>query len=224
MALERDRTGKETKVGRGDAQGKSPVTYEAQLDGDPTWAVMEGSRHFEEQSAVFAALHRIVRRLDELEIPYAVAGGMALFQSGYRRFTEDVNILVTPEGMAQIFERLDGLGYTRPQGTEKCLRDSESGVKIEFLTTGGFPGDGKPKPISFPNPADVGLEGAGIRYLNLPSLVELKLASGMSGAGRLKDLADVQELIKLLKLDADFSEQLNSYVRPRFLELWEQSR
>jgi hypothetical protein len=31
---------------------------------------------------------------------------------------------------------------------------------------------------------------------NLPTLIELKLASGMTNAGRLKDLADVQELIK----------------------------
>ncbi len=33
----------------------------------------------------------------------------------------------------------------------------------------------------------------GVKILNLPKLVELKLASGMSGAARLKDLADVQD-------------------------------
>lgn len=51
-------------------------------------------------------------------------------------------------------------------------------------------------------------------------MIELKLASGMTNAARLKDLADVQELIKVLKLPADFSGQLNAYVRDRYMELW----
>jgi hypothetical protein len=54
--------------------------------------------------------------------------------------------------------------------------------------------------------------------------VELKLASGMTNAGRLKDLADVMELIKVLNLPADFSEQLHPYVRPKFQELWSEAR
>ena len=36
---------------------------------------------------------------------------------------------------------------------------------------------------------------------------------------RLKDLADVQELIKLRQLDADFANQLDPFVRPKFIEL-----
>jgi hypothetical protein len=55
----------------------------------------------------------------------------------------------------------------------------------------------------------------------LPTLIELKLASGMTNPGRLKDLADVQELIRVLKLPADFSDQLNPFVRGRYSELWE---
>lgn len=56
--------------------------------------------------------------------------------------------------------------------------------------------------------------------MSLPVLVELKLASGMSNPGRLKDLADVQELIRALKLPADFDTKLNPYVQPKFAELW----
>src|SRR4051812_17946457 len=74
-------------------------TYEQKLAGDPRWALSEGSRHFEEESAVFAALHKIARRLDDLKIPYVVVGGMALFRHGLRRFTEDVDILVTKEDL-----------------------------------------------------------------------------------------------------------------------------
>jgi hypothetical protein len=75
------------------------ITYEQRLNQDRRWALLEGSRHFEKSSAVFKALEKIVRRLEELGIPYAVAGGMALFLHGYRRFTEDVVILVSKEGI-----------------------------------------------------------------------------------------------------------------------------
>jgi hypothetical protein len=45
----------------------------------------------------------------------------------------------------------------------------------------------------------------------------------MTGSGRLKDLSDVLELIKLINLPADFAEQLNPYVREKYAELWHQS-
>jgi hypothetical protein len=46
----------------------------------------------------------------------------------------------------------------------------------------------------------------------------LKLASGVSAADRLKDLADVQELIKIRKLDSDFALKLDPYVRAKYLD------
>ena len=199
----------------------SPVaTYEEQLDRDARWALSEGSRHFEEDSAVFKALHGIASRLKALGIPYAVVGGMALFRHGLRRFTEDVDILVSKSDLAVIHEKLDGLGYLPPFPNSKHLRDTQLGVKIEFLTTGDYPGDGKPKPVAFPDPQKVSFEADGISYLNLPTLVELKLASGMTNAGRLKDLADVLELIKVLRLPIEFGDQLDPYVQDRFRQLW----
>jgi hypothetical protein len=197
--------------------------YEELLNRDPRWALSEGSRHFEEDSAVFKALHRITQRLKSLEIPYAVVGGMALFRHGLRRFTEDVDILVTRGDLKKIHEKLNGLGYLPPFTNSKNLRDTQLGVKIEFLTTGDS-GDGKKKPVSFPDPSAVSFEADGISYINLPTLVELKLASGMTNAGRLKDLSDVLELIKVLDLPADFSDQLAPFVRGKFEELWKEAR
>ena len=40
-----------------------------------------------------------------------------------------------------------------------------------------------------------------------------------SAPHRLKDLADVQELIKIKKLDAHFANKLDPYVRAKYLEL-----
>src|SRR5262249_793301 len=148
-----------------------------------------GSMHFEKESKVYATLIKVTKRLDALGIPYALVGGMALFLHGYRRFTEDVDILVTKESLALIHEKLEG-SYLPPFEGSKHLRDTDNGVKIEFLVTGGYPGDGKEKPVSFPDPTTVFTVIDDIKVLNLPTLVQLKLASG-TAPGRIKDLGDV---------------------------------
>jgi hypothetical protein len=200
--------------------GERIDNYEVRLSNDARWALNEGGRHFSEKSDVFVALHRIAQRLSDLGIPYAVIGGMALFRHGFRRFTEDVDILVTKEDLKKIHSSLEGLGYLRPHKNSKHLRDTELGVRIEFLTTGDYPGDGKVKAVEFPRPETVSDVIDGIRYVNLVTLIELKLASGMTGADRLKDLADVQELIKLLNLPMELATRLNPYVQEKYRELW----
>ena len=196
------------------------TAYEDLLGRDLPWALREGSMHFEERSAVHRTLHRVVRQLGELEVPYAVAGAMALFFHGYRRFTEDVDLLVTPQGLQRIHRQLEGLGYVSLFSGSRGLRDAETGVRIEFLVSGDFPGDGKPKPVAFPHPDDASVDKEGIRWLSLPRLVELKIASGMTSPGRLKDLADVQELMRALALPADFAAQLHPFVQEKYRELW----
>jgi len=57
--------------------------------------------------------------------------------------------------------------------------------------------------------------------VTLEKLIELKLASGMTAPHRLRDLADVQELIKIRRLPADFAERLDPYVRDKYIELWD---
>ncbi|MCY3019238.1 MAG: hypothetical protein NTW87_09460 [Planctomycetota bacterium] len=176
--------------------------------------------HFEEKSAVQKSLHRIALRLDELGVPYAIAGGMAMFLHGYRRFTEDVDILVAPDGLKTLHARLEGLGYVPPFAGSKNLRDTETGVRIEFLVTGGYPGDGKPKPVAFPDPAEANTRIKDMSCLRLEKLVELKLASGMTNVLRAKDIGDVIALIEQLRLGEDFAARLHPYVREKYLELW----
>jgi hypothetical protein len=194
--------------------------YEEFLDNQTDRALLEGSMHFEEKSAVYQALHAIAARLDELRLPYAVAGGMALFAHGFRRFTEDVDVLVARESLSLIHQELEGRGYVPLFRGSRGLRDAVHGVRVEFLVSGDFPGDGKPKPVAFPDPLAVQFLRDGIPYVNLPTLINLKLASGMTNPGRLRDLADVQELIRHLSLPAAFAFQLNPYVREKFEELW----
>jgi hypothetical protein len=198
------------------------LPYEQRLRRDRDWSMDEGDRHFQHESLVFKTLRKIALRLDSIQVPYAVAGGMALEAHGFRRLTVDVDILVSREGLKTLHEKLEGLGYIPPFAGSKNLRDTEHGVRIEFLIAGEFPGDGKPKAVAFPEPEVAGVLINGVRFLSLPSLVELKLASGMTGGlHRLKDFADVIALIETLGLSAEFADQLNPYVRDKYLELWQ---
>ena len=65
------------------------------------------------------------------------------------------------------------------------------------------------------------VRGQKVALLPLPLLVELKLASGISAPHRLKDLADVIELVRALSLPRDFAASLDASVRPKFEELWD---
>lgn len=180
----------------------------------------EGLRFFAGKGMVNNALTEIVNKLNEHGIDYAVIGAVALNQYGYRRFTEDIDLLLTPAGLERFRQELIGLGY-RPafEGAGKQFRSTSQNVRVEIVTSGEFPGDGRPKPVKFPDPSEASAEIEGIKIITLEKLVELKLASGMTALHRLRDLADVQELIKARKLEADFSSRLDPSVREKFLEL-----
>lgn len=54
----------------------------------------------------------------------------------------------------------------------------------------------------------------------LPGLVERKLASGMSAPHRIKDLADVLELVRACRLPLELAEKLDPSVSDKYRELW----
>ena len=112
----------------------------------------------------------------------------------------------------------------RSPGAEKTFRDADTGVRIEVITTGEYPGDGLPKAVRFPHPRDASVEISGVRVITLERLIELKLASGMTAAHRLRDLADVQDLIRALHLSTDFAERLDESVRPLYQKRWSQAQ
>jgi hypothetical protein len=196
------------------------LTYEDRLNRDTVWALEEGGMYFDRRSAVHETLTRLAKNLDDLNVDYAIAGAMAMFLHGFRRFTEDVDVIVTRQALDVIHEALDGRGYVRPFEKSKNLRDTHNGVKIDFIISGQYPGDGKPGPVAFPIPKEASVIIAGVRIVCLPKLVELKLASGQA-SHRLKDLGDVQELIQHLKLPKEFAHQLDPSLREAFQQRWD---
>jgi hypothetical protein len=145
---------------------------------------------------------------------------MAMFFHGYERFTEQIDILVTPEGLEELHGKLNGMGYVEGSPNSESWRDAEYGVRINFLVAGDYPGDRKPKPVMNPNPREAGRQFAGIRCLALPRLLELLIASGMTSPRRLSDLGDAQQLIEKLHLTEDLIPQLHPFVRDKYRELW----
>lgn len=187
----------------------------------------EASAYFAGAGALHSTLRRLAERLNAEGIAYALLGGFALAEHGYPRLTEDIDVLLTPAGLESFRERLLGRGY-RPafSGARKSFRDAESGVRIEIVTAGEYPGDGRRKPVSFPDPTDpdVTTEIDGIRVIQLDRLIELKLASGMSAPHRLRDLADVQDLILRLDLPKSLGARLDASVRAAYEDLWEKAQ
>ena len=180
----------------------------------------EGRRYFMGEGKLNQSLARLASDLRDHEIEYVVIDAVALLAHGYPRFTEDIDLVMTAEGLEKFHDELVGLGYAPAfPGARKRLRSTTDNVSIEVMISGEYPGDGKPKPVSMPIPSTASEEIDGTKLVTLEKLIELKLASGISASDRLKDLADVQELIKIKKLDEGFAEKLDPYVRPKFLEL-----
>lgn len=167
------------------------------------------------------ALERLARVLDEKGIPYAIIGALALNEWGYRRVTVDVDVLLAAEGLRSLKAEVLGRGYVEKFPGSRGLRDTEAGVDIDVLLAGEYPGDGKPKPVAFPDPAEAAVRGRRVALLPLSKLIELKLASGISAPHRLKDLADVLELIRALSLARGVADSLDPSVRVKYEELWQ---
>src|SRR5919198_6296156 len=79
---------------------------------DRFWVGVESSeRFFMGEAEVQKALRKLVQILDEDRIPYAIIGAMALNEFGYRRVTVDVDVLLTPDGLAAFKKNYLGRGY-----------------------------------------------------------------------------------------------------------------
>jgi hypothetical protein len=187
----------------------------------PGAVLEEADAYLTGRSRLQDAVRALVRILDEEGIPYAIAGAIALGAHGRLRLTEDVDVVLRRDDLARFKRSWLGRGYTEPTPGLKAVRDTARNVRIDFMLTGDYPGDGAPKPIAFPDPTTRTTESDGFRVLDLDALIELKLASGMTAPQRGQDLVDVMELIRARALPLDHAERLHPWVREKFRELWQ---
>ena len=148
-------------------------------------------------------LERVDRIFRDARITFAIAGGFAVIEHGYERFTKDVDLLVLASDLARAMEVLRAAGFTgnrTPIGAR--MRDGRTGVQVDLLGT-AFEGDERA----------VARAGRGRRRLGVipvEHLVLMKLE-----AGRIQDDADV---VQLLKAGAS-SAKVARYLRQTWPEL-----
>ena len=184
-------------------------------------AAKQADEFFMGTSPIHQAMARLASTLGQMDIPFAIAGAMAANAHGYHRTTADVNILIAPQDLERFKQEHLGRGWVDKFEGSKNFRDAVCNVNIDALLVGNYPGDGKPKPICFPPPRNVAEVGEdGIPYVSLNTLLELKLASGMTAPHRLQDLADITKLIRANALPIEHANQLNPFVADKFRELW----
>jgi hypothetical protein len=179
----------------------------------------EIDRFFQGTDPVHQTMRRVVKRLEKADIPHAIMGGMAVNAHRYRRTTDDVDLLLTSEGLTQFRRLFVPKSYEQQSGHKRRFVDRANGVRLDVRVTGMFPGSGKPGPIAFPDPAQVSETINNIRVVDLATLVQLKLA-----AQRFRDLGDVVGLIRFNDLDEPFADRLHPSVRGAYIKCLEEKR
>jgi len=174
---------------------------------------------FQKNDPVHQSLRRTANRLERAGIPYAVMGAMAVNLHGARRTTDDVDILLTPEGLERFRHEVLPKFYKPVEGRPRRFLERKSGVLLDCLVTGLYPGKGTPGPFAFPDPATNSQEIEKIRVITLPQLIQLKLA-----ARRYYDFGDVVFLIKVHNLDESYLPRLHPSVHQDFIECLEEKR
>lgn len=151
---------------------------------------------------------RVVQSLDRVLMACGcesvVGGGWAVWRHGYvGRVTQDIDVVIPDDKLAEFMQVASVSGFdviNVPEGNWPKLTHRDTGIDVDILPEGGRPGTAaRPAPTTISHPRTMGSEPGRLKYIGLPALVELKLA-----AGRLRDEADVVELIK------ENSDQLDS--------------
>jgi hypothetical protein len=179
----------------------------------------EISMFFAGKDEVHKSLRRLVTRLERAGIAYAVMGGMAVNAHGQRRTTQDVDVLVTPQGLEEFRRRYVSKNYLQQPNRSRRFVDRLNDVGIDFLLTGHHSGRGGPAPFAFPNPEEASEVIEKVRVVTLVQLIQLKLA-----ARRHYDFGDVCALIRVHNLDESFADRLHPGVRQDYIECLEEKR
>ncbi len=181
-------------------------------------------------TAIDRTIDTLALDLERLDIAYAIVGGNALKVHGFKRLTTDVDVLLSKGGKEFFSRELVGRGYSpRFTSAKTKFKNTVYSINIDLLESGEYPGDGKPKEVSFPDPKKhsfdvISPSGVKVKYLKLSSIIELKLASYLSlPNGRERDKLDVIELVKVACLDDKFSMKLHHCVRNIYIECFQRA-
>jgi hypothetical protein len=169
---------------------------------------------------------RVVRALDQVlkacNCEAVVAGGWAVWRHGYvGRITQDIDIALSQASLDDFLQTASVSGFDRilmPKGRWPKLSHRETEIEVDILPEGGRPGTAsRPAPTTIPHPESMGAVRGALRYIRLIPLIELKMA-----AGRLRDEADVIELIRENPGSVDEMRQHLLAIHPRYAARFEE--
>lgn len=160
---------------------------------------LSGESIAEELNALLDALDQEFQTHD---ISYCFIGGFAVREYGFVRMTVDIDVLV---------KKSDEPKLQKVFGIHDITRFKFRGTPIDVLFSGERIGK---RGVNFPEPAAVLERREHGNFVTLKNLLVLKLDSGLMGK-RLKDLGDVQELIRVNHLSRDY---LNDTGIPDYIE------
>jgi hypothetical protein len=185
------------------------IPYERRLDALPMRGLGDADKFFSGKGALHESVRRFATALAAHEIPYAVAGEMAMYHFGFRQFVPYLEVLLTREGLHCLVPQLDEHGFAMPSPFAKHCVDATTGVRIHFFIADDYTDNDTPLFTDLDAAVTV---VNGVRYLRRPSLVTLKLVLA-SRATLSKHLGDVQQLISTLRLPVELADDLHPSVR-----------
>lgn len=184
-----------------------------------TQRLTEIGMFFDGTDSVHKAMKNVVSAFNSAGIQYAIVGGMAVNAHRHIRTTKDVDFLVSGAGWLEIKKLVAGGTFQSVPNRPRRFVEPQTGISFDILITGGFPGNGLPGPIAYPDPNSVGVMMDDLKVVDLPNLIQLKLA-----AGRYQDFADVVNLIRENHLDESFQQKLVDSIHADFIECLEEMR
>ena len=89
-----------------------------------TVVLERAGEYFLKQSPIHRAAHRLAHTLNEMGIPFAIAGALAVNAHGHVRTTEDVDILLRPKDLIAFKEAWLGRGWVEKFPGSRGIRDA----------------------------------------------------------------------------------------------------
>jgi hypothetical protein len=178
---------------------------------------------------VLEAYEQAIRVLRKARIPYRETGGIALNFYGAGRPTKDVDLIVRRadwlraiRALGRIATDQPGIRFGLPDEPESGLAVvGPHGVPIELWPEGTTHEQiARIRGMQKSRPHPAGKLAFKLRGDAVVALVNDKLASYLSAKDRLRDAADVQSLIKRLRLPRGFAARLAPEVRAAYRRVW----
>ena len=138
----------------------------------------------------------LVAALNQRDLAYAVCGGWAMTIHGFPRATMDIDVMVSPDDLAEAWNVATNLGYDIKglplhfhDGAIEIRRISKVDAETKIVFTIDFLLVTEPTRRIWEDRETIEWEHGGISAVSRAGLIQLKRLSG-----RLQDLADIERL------------------------------